>query len=661
MFLKIHGDNIVECERTLNLLCEAYEGTKKLLSGTIYSPRYGVFNGKNKTLEVELLSGHHRWAVNFHEELRKFNAPLRESPDAYVTIVEQDKERIIFALEYCSALPAGNNAWQRNGRALTCAVLGIPYFYFADFGGVELDSNRNIKAPRFPNPIVPFSYLSASNSLDTICLPVYEAHPAISASLREEFQPIFGLDESFILIRNLIEKKALRRSIKSLTDKGLILVKLLSENRKRIDTFRGKEWKIFLKKNRSLDKANWIVKNENSQIWKKKFSNKVKVTPSFKKLSIEFQKLNCLSIGAKNIPICLIPSSKLADFNSILEDVYGNKLTLHLKKNINSPSRNYPLLVVWITGFKPRGDDSRPDRGLLPLARMLFGNDITILTIVYGPAHKQTWSLFQKNPLELIEKNGLWEAILNLSDMVLADSITSEFGAMLHYNAKKVKNLQTDILLPLSLAIPNQFSEHDVDTAIHLLFGNQIELGIFEGMCNPPGGDWSGISLLHHKHQIEYRWTSLPRVSSSNGKRPDHVIQFILKSSNVYLVIESKTRGKTLSNAIGIRLRQYLKDLINHPPIASKPLHQEWSLFEETYIPLQANILSAAAFCYTTLDEMKHELERGKLDIVFAFDFKDLHEVSELHLLFSKQGLTLKQTILSALAKFSTWLEVQIH
>ena len=45
-------------------------------------------------------------------------------------------------------------------------------------------------------------------------------------------------------------------------------------------------------------------------------------------------------------------------------------------------------------------------------------------------------------------------------------------------------------------------------------------------MCNPPGGDWSGVTLLDFGSGAEYRWTSLPRVSGKDGKRPDHVIEF---------------------------------------------------------------------------------------------------------------------------------------
>jgi len=177
------------------------------------------------------------------------------------------------------------------------------------------------------------------------------------------------------------------------------------------------------------------------------------------------------------------------------------------------------LLIVWITGFKPRGDDSRPDRGLVPLARMLFGNGVNILSIVFGPAKSKTWETFAENPQQLAIDNGLWQAVMGLSNFVFADSATSDYGALFH-------------------------SEQDTDTAIHTLFSKQTSIGIFEGMCNPPGGDWSGVSVLDFNTLEEYRWTSLPRVSAVGGKRPDHIIQVSDTSKEpIFLSIESIKRG----------------------------------------------------------------------------------------------------------------------
>ena len=153
--IRIHGDNIIECERSLSLLSKAIDKTPKFITGSpVWMPMFML-----GTIQVDLLSGHGRWGVDLANVLSEHGGVLRESADSYFTEIKDGNETILFALEYCSALPAGNNAWQRNGRALSSALAGIPYLYLAEIGGVELDENRKIKAPRFPNPVVPFSYL----------------------------------------------------------------------------------------------------------------------------------------------------------------------------------------------------------------------------------------------------------------------------------------------------------------------------------------------------------------------------------------------------------------------------------------------------------------------------------------------------------------------
>ena len=81
-------------------------------------------------------------------------------------------------------------------------------------------------------------------------------------------------------------------------------------------------------------------------------------------------------------------------------------------------------MIAWVMGFKPRGDDARPDRGLAPLARMLVGDEVELLTVVYGPAKPSMWSLLHRDPRTLMTQNGLWESLLQLSTAVLADSST---------------------------------------------------------------------------------------------------------------------------------------------------------------------------------------------------------------------------------------------
>ena len=138
-FLRIHGDNIVECERTLTMLCDAFHKEAILCESPIFRPLY-TFNYKGNLYEIELLSGHARWGVDINEELLKNGGVLREGADSYITLIQGKNEKVIIGIEYCSALPAGNNAWQRNGRALSTILSGIPYLYFAEIGGVEMDS-----------------------------------------------------------------------------------------------------------------------------------------------------------------------------------------------------------------------------------------------------------------------------------------------------------------------------------------------------------------------------------------------------------------------------------------------------------------------------------------------------------------------------------------
>ena len=110
------------------------------------------------------------------------------------------------------------------------------------------------------------------------------------------------------------------------------------------------------------------------------------------------------------------------------------------------------------------------------------------------------------------------------------------------------------------------FGEHEVDTVIHTIFSKFSSTQVFEGLCNPPGGDWSGLSLLDMTHAYELRWLSLPRVSGGDSKRPDHVVQFCCSEAiDIVMPIESKAKSGDIENDIGPRLTKYVRDLISYP------------------------------------------------------------------------------------------------
>ena len=659
MTLRIHGDNIIECERTLLLIAKAFEVQAKSNSNCLYLPSY-LLKTPKETIKIELFAGHERWGININKELSKYGAPLREAADSYITQLQENlREELLFAVEYCNALPAGNNAWQRNGRAITCAETGVPYLYFAEVGGVELDSSRKVKAPRFPNPIVPFSYLTAAKTLNVICIPIYEAHPAITDNLRGKFEPVFGMEISLQLIKYLIEKGNQNNSLDILEEKGLTLVQILSDERKTVDTFRGNEWQVFYKLKSSIDKVNWIKNFKGKQIWKKKTSSKVMITETMKQLLEKTVAINCLSIGAKDIPICLIANGNIKRFSELLNSIYKNDSISDIADTIYK--KNAPLLLVWLTGFKPRGDDSRPDRGLVPLARMLFGNDIDILSIVYGPAKSLTWKKFNENYHDLAEENGLWQAVINLSNYILIDSVTSEYGPIGKKDELNTKSKQKKVIMDAA-NYDVIFTEHDVDTAIHSLFTKNKPNNIFESMCNPPGGDWSGISIYQNDENTEYRWTSLPRVSEIKAKRPDHVFQIFMNDMIAFLSIESKNKAMNLESEIGKRLKSYIDLLFKNRPTAIRKNNHQWSLYEKNNFAINNfKVFSGGAFCHENNQQITDKMKSGGLDFIMAFQFQKPPNQTVLHICCNKQCQFLIEVIRNLSSNFGNGLEIKVY
>lgn len=641
--LRLHGDNILECERTLNLISEAINVTPRLIKSPVYSPIY-AYTGNGLNITVELLPGHGRWGVEITEEMMKSGGILREGADSYITEVSNGNETVLLAIEYCSALPAGNNAWQRNGRAYSSVLAGVPYLYYAEIGGVELDENRNIKAPRFPNPLVSFSYIAASSRMTKFCIPIYEPHPSINEALYARYKNILGHKESIDIIRGIILSTGYSEALSALQEKSLALVVQLSSERRTVDTFRGEEWGKYMN---SDNKGEWLTKNS-ELTWKKKTASKVLTSPTFKKLFAKMIEFECLSIGAKDIPICYIPQHRIAEFERILKSIYP-------KLNIKISTKN-GLCLVWVNGFKPKGDDSRPDRGLNPLARMVVGNSVPVLTIVYGPGKKYTWHLLYNNPAALVESNGLWQSVYNLSDYLLVDSATAEKVLFKKLNCRVEEIPET---VQFEYHAPNlEYSEHDTDSVIHLLFSNKEKHQIYECMCNPPGGDWSGVSFFVDKDN-EYRWTSLPRVSQIGGKRPDHVVQVKKDGKNIILSIESKLYGQDLEAYIGTNLKTYIEDLFSKSPTAQRLNNKDWRAYIGKPIHINGlTIFSVGAFIYKGVDDMRNHMEKGLLDAVFAVEFG---EVSTLHLLATPN---VKKLIVEIIEKYSNGidgLKVEIH
>ena len=200
-----------------------------------------------------------------------------------------------------------------------------------------------------------------------------------------------------------------------------------------------------------------------------------------------------------------------------------------------------------------------------------------------------------------------------------------------------------------------RYFEHDTDCAIHQILSSHKVLGVFECFCNPPGGDWSGISFF--KNGKEYKWTSLPRVSELS-KRPDHIFQIERKGRLIFVPIESKGYGKDLENNIGNRLKDYIKDLFNSEPTAYKSDdNTNWKFFEGSIGEVNYSMISVGAFLYKDERELTNHLLRGNLDAIFAFEFGD---ITTLHFYSSANGEILLD-YLKKIALEQTGFIIKVH
>jgi len=636
MKLRIHGDNIVECERAwtkikCSLACSdlVYQSA----NNSIVAPCFiTTSQSLDKKISVQYFPGFNRWEPDILEYIRARGSILREAVDAIISVLDDndDIEIPILAIEFCGALAAGNQAWQRCGRAYGLAASGIPYIYINELGGFELTALRKEKAVRLPNPVVPFSYLTLTSTSQTFNLPLFELNRAATPDHIEDFTDIIAGIELSELIRALILNVKTDKPVQSLSSKTLKLVNLLSENRKKTDTFKPPLWENWLKLLPSEDQAINFIKDKSLK-WKKTayIKSLTKTAGYIIKQASEFG----IGVGASELPICIIPKEKRKNFAQLIFSQHTN-LSSEFK---NWLSKETDLVICWIMGFKPRGDDARPDRGVTPLARMLLGNRVELLTFVYGPAPKTSWQTLINDPVKLAKQNGLWEAILNLSDAILIDSktdknITQKGYISSHWIQHKEKLPPKTLKLSAVNPKPRSCNENDVDTIVHTLMTFQNG-DVFEGMCNPPGGDWSGISILDNGKEL--RWLSLPRVGNKKSKRPDHVFEiFKLTDKPVILSVESKDLLKKVENGIGARLTKYTKHLVSSQASAEREHGQlNWNR-SKCSINI-SNYIFASAVCFLTTNDadMKDAAKRTKADIIIGIKIINDGAMGEILLL----------------------------
>ena len=289
------------------------------------------------------------------------------------------------------------------------------------------------------------------------------------------------------------------------------------------------------------------------------------------------------------------------------------------------------MLICLLKGFKPRGDDNRPDRGALPFAQMLVGEKYDFMTFLYGPLLRRNFSLLKTNPKLLAKNNGLWNALISLSDFIAIDveilednkeesnTVAKYLKDVRDINHKTVSSTDSSNLTgDFFSGKPQSFHEDDVDTAIHYLFSRLLQKNCFEGMCNPPGGDWSGFSIIDDK--CEKRWLSLPRVSDEiEGKRPDHIIElFNVFDKPALLSIESKENSKDLEKDVGKKLIEYIKRMMGFTPNVKRDgPNQDWEKCETKSSFKDFIVISAAAYLSDTAQMDSIVFDNSKCDMLF--------------------------------------------
>ena len=549
-----------------------------------------------------------RWSGNIFDALNEAGSIFDETPDAIISVIENNTdERILLASEFCSALQAGDQAWQRSARAFSTGRTGCPYIYIVDFVKYELNNKtRKRKNLRFPNAAVPYSYINYSKVTGNFVAQLYTKSEEFDRSkdsvIKEFDEDDFGGRELGAYIVKKLLGSDTRSEEKAILDKNMNVVRFIAGNFNENINYTAEEWQEIHDLvgedivDFAVDRKRFIFHKTIAA--KSRHGHSEEVVKLVDELSVGF--------ASRDLPFGIIPAEKRAGFAERLSELYprADKAVIN---SIGNGGKH--LIIALFKGFKPRGDDNRPDRGLLPLAAMLSGSDVDVMTYIYGPMIEANLRALDTQPLILADSNGFWRSVLALSNFVAIDVpvlAREKYDAERIYDNSGIKDHFANIgagkaieAKPCFPAVPVNYGEDDVDTGIHYLFTHVLKKICFEGMCNPPGGDWSGFSVIDGNY--ENRWLSLPRVSNIvSGKRPDHILElFGVFDKPLLLSVESKERSSDLEPDVGTKLITYIKRLTDYVPSAKRlifPERTEWRWGDKKVPFSDFETVSAAAY-----------------------------------------------------------------
>src|SRR5699024_8450995 len=224
MNINIYGDNIIECERAFKILKLGINIDNNIINeelnlNNLICPLYTLTDLKNVKYYIRLFPGTQkkRWNINIYERFIRDNGGiLEEGADAIITIVSKNSEFPIIAFEFSNALPAGNNAWQRSGRALSFSQADIPYIYITEVGGNELDKDGKIKGTRYPNSTVILSYILNTIRTNTTNLLDINLSSVANDKVHGLFKELSSNDIASNLTFNLIHQNDSKENIQEL-------------------------------------------------------------------------------------------------------------------------------------------------------------------------------------------------------------------------------------------------------------------------------------------------------------------------------------------------------------------------------------------------------------------------------------------------------------
>ena len=346
---RIYGDNIIECIRIIKMIKNnSFENFQEGISCINQMSSIITLVNDNYELSFELVPGFEksnkkRWKDNILINYKNIGSFLDETADAFITKIDNDIETILCVIEFCSALQAGNQAWQRSGRAYSCAWTKIPYFYIIDLPKYELNpTTRERLALRFPNCIVPYSYITYSEIHDTTAYVLInksqeyiETDPAFNGY---DMSTIFNDKEFGNYLLYLILGENTENFIESLKIKNRNFVKFLAPPEDE-QSYTGDEIDELNPENLAYS----IITNNKKFSFKKKIAKK-SISGKLNDLHSIVQKYS-LGIFSSDLPFGIIEKSKIKHFVEDCSQLYP--LGKNVKKEL---LRKKYLIVTMIKG-----------------------------------------------------------------------------------------------------------------------------------------------------------------------------------------------------------------------------------------------------------------------------------------------------------------------